>query len=54
MENADALRKTAERYRRMAARMDDPQAVAALLELAEKYDAIAVEQKGNAAWLDKD
>ena len=53
MENADTLREKAKRYQRMASRVDDPRAVAALLELADKYEAIAAEREKDASKPDK-
>lgn len=54
MENTDKLREKAERYQRMASRVDDPQAVAALVDLAGKYEAVAAKQEEGASLPNKD
>jgi hypothetical protein len=37
------LRERVERYRKMAMEVTDPMAIEALLELADRYDALAAE-----------
>ena len=41
MEDARELREKAENYRRMALNIDNAQAIVALYELADEFDALA-------------
>jgi hypothetical protein len=39
----EGLRERAEHYRELSSRITDPMAIEALLELADRYDALAAE-----------
>jgi hypothetical protein len=48
MDSPHELRARAERYKQMASRITDPQALEALRELAAGYEAIAAELEAKA------
>ena len=44
----EGLRKRVEHYRKLSSRITNPMAIEALLELADRYDALAAELEARA------